>query len=88
MKNYFFTLEVNLDVKDENEIYDVADKMEKILEVFYPYGEVGFVRVGEIECQEDEDEPNATTRKAIAELEIGQGKRFANVAALMADLEE
>ncbi|MTV41903.1 type II toxin-antitoxin system RelB/DinJ family antitoxin [Duganella radicis] len=31
--------------------------------------------------------PNATTRKAIAELEAGQGKRFANAAALMADLE-
>ncbi|MBA5607539.1 type II toxin-antitoxin system RelB/DinJ family antitoxin [Duganella sp. FT3S] len=31
--------------------------------------------------------PNATTRKAIAELEAGQGKRFANVTALMADLE-
>lgn len=31
--------------------------------------------------------PNATTRKAIAELDAGQGKRFANVAALMADLE-
>lgn len=31
--------------------------------------------------------PNATTRKAIAELEAGQGKRFATAAALMADLE-
>lgn len=30
--------------------------------------------------------PNATTRKAIAELEAGQGKRFANVVDLMADL--
>ncbi len=30
--------------------------------------------------------PNATTRKAIAELEAGKGKRAANVAALMADL--
>ena len=30
--------------------------------------------------------PNATTRKAIAELEGGKGKRFANVNALMADL--
>ena len=29
---------------------------------------------------------NATTRKAIAELENGKGKRFASVAALMADL--
>jgi DNA-damage-inducible protein J len=30
--------------------------------------------------------PNATTRKAIAELEAGKGKHFKNVAALMADL--
>jgi DNA-damage-inducible protein J len=30
--------------------------------------------------------PNATTRKAIAELEAGKGKRFASVDALMADL--
>lgn len=30
--------------------------------------------------------PNATTRKAIAELETGQGKRFRSVGALMADL--
>ena len=30
--------------------------------------------------------PNATTRKAIAELEAGKGKRLANVDALMADL--
>lgn len=30
--------------------------------------------------------PNATTRKAIAELETGQGKRFKSVGALMADL--
>jgi DNA-damage-inducible protein J len=30
--------------------------------------------------------PNATTRKAIAELEAGKGKSFKNVAALMADL--
>lgn len=30
--------------------------------------------------------PNATTRKAIAELEAGKGKQFANVADLMADL--
>lgn len=30
--------------------------------------------------------PNTTTRKAIAELEAGKGKRFANVEALMADL--
>ena len=30
--------------------------------------------------------PNATTRKAIRELEVGKVKRFANVAALMADL--
>ena len=30
--------------------------------------------------------PNATTRKAIAELEAGKGKRFANVDDLMADL--
>ena len=31
--------------------------------------------------------PNATTREAIAELEAGRGKRVANVAALMAELE-
>jgi len=30
--------------------------------------------------------PNATTRKAIAELEAGRGKKFANVKDLMADL--
>jgi len=30
--------------------------------------------------------PNETTRKAIAELESGKGKRFTNVGALMADL--
>lgn len=30
--------------------------------------------------------PNATTRKAIAELESGKGKRFASVDALVADL--
>ena len=30
--------------------------------------------------------PNAVTRKAIAELEAGKGKRFANTAALMSDL--
>ena len=30
--------------------------------------------------------PNATTRKAMAELEAGKGKRFAGVEALMADL--
>lgn len=30
--------------------------------------------------------PNATTRKAIAELEAGKGKRLASVDALMADL--
>jgi DNA-damage-inducible protein J len=30
--------------------------------------------------------PNATTRKAIAELEAGKGKRLANVDELMADL--
>lgn len=30
--------------------------------------------------------PNATTRKAIAELEAGGGQQFANVDALMADL--
>ena len=32
--------------------------------------------------------PNATTRKAIAELDAGKGKRFTNTAALMADLNE
>jgi DNA-damage-inducible protein J len=32
--------------------------------------------------------PNATTRKAMAELEAGKGKRFASVSALMADLHE
>lgn len=30
--------------------------------------------------------PNATTRKAITELESGKGKAFSSVAALMADL--
>jgi DNA-damage-inducible protein J len=30
--------------------------------------------------------PNATTRKAIAELEAGKGKRFASTDAQMADL--
>jgi DNA-damage-inducible protein J len=30
--------------------------------------------------------PNATTRKAMAELEAGKGKRFLSVEALMADL--
>jgi len=30
--------------------------------------------------------PNATTRQAMAELEAGEGKRFAGVEALMADL--
>ncbi len=30
--------------------------------------------------------PNATTRKAMAELEAGKGKSFAGVEALMADL--
>lgn len=30
--------------------------------------------------------PNASTRKAIAELEAGKGKRFTSVEALMADL--
>jgi DNA-damage-inducible protein J len=30
--------------------------------------------------------PNARTRKAIAELEAGKGKRFHSVSALMADL--
>jgi len=30
--------------------------------------------------------PNATTRKAIAELETGKGKRFTSTAALIADL--
>jgi DNA-damage-inducible protein J len=32
--------------------------------------------------------PNTTTRKAIAELEAGKGKRFTSTAALMADLNE
>jgi DNA-damage-inducible protein J len=32
--------------------------------------------------------PNAATRKAIAELESGKGKRFAGVDALMAELHE
>ena len=30
--------------------------------------------------------PNATTRKAVADLQAGKGKRFASVDALMADL--
>ena len=32
--------------------------------------------------------PNTATRKAIAELEQGKGKRFTNVKALMNDLHE
>jgi DNA-damage-inducible protein J len=32
--------------------------------------------------------PNLATRKAIAELEAGKGKRFTSVDALMADLHE
>ena len=32
--------------------------------------------------------PNATTRKAIAELAAGKGRRFTSTAALMADLNE
>jgi DNA-damage-inducible protein J len=32
--------------------------------------------------------PSSTTRKAIAELETGKGKRFATTDALMADLNE
>jgi DNA-damage-inducible protein J len=32
--------------------------------------------------------PNATTREAMAELEAGQGKSFASIDALMADLHE
>jgi DNA-damage-inducible protein J len=32
--------------------------------------------------------PNAATRKAIAELEAGKGKRFTNTGSLMADLNE
>jgi DNA-damage-inducible protein J len=31
--------------------------------------------------------PNAATRKAIAELEAGKGKRFNSTAELMADLD-
>ena len=34
----------------------------------------------------DVKEPNATTRKAIAELESGRGKRFRSAHALLADL--
>ena len=32
--------------------------------------------------------PNAATRKAIAQLEAGKGKRFPTTAALLADLNE
>jgi len=32
------------------------------------------------------DRPNATTQKAMAELETGKGKRFKSVEALIADL--
>ena len=32
--------------------------------------------------------PNTTTRKAMAELEAGKGRRFTSTAALMADLNE
>jgi DNA-damage-inducible protein J len=34
----------------------------------------------------DVKEPNVTTRKAIAELESGKGKRFRSARALLADL--
>lgn len=32
--------------------------------------------------------PNATTRKAIAQLETGKGKQFSSVGCLMAELRE
>ena len=32
--------------------------------------------------------PNATTRREIAKLEAGKGKRFTGTAAMMADLNE
>lgn len=35
-----------------------------------------------------EAEPNKATRKAISELEAGKGKKFDDVAELMADLHE
>jgi DNA-damage-inducible protein J len=44
-------------------------------------------RVAEERCLPfDVKVPNAKTRKAIAELDAGKGKRFATVDALMADL--
>lgn len=36
----------------------------------------------------DVKSPNATTRKAITNLETGKGKRFTSVGALMADLSD
>ena len=45
------------------------------------------VRVADDRCLPfDVKVPNSTTRKAIAELETGNGKKFATVDALMADL--
>ena len=45
------------------------------------------LRVADERCLPfDVKAPNATTRKAIAELEARKGKRFKSVAALMADL--
>jgi len=45
------------------------------------------LRVADDQCLPFEVKaPNAATRQAIAELEAGQGQRFANVDELMADL--
>jgi len=46
-----------------------------------------FLRVAEEDCLPFAVEvPNRTTRKAMAELEAGKGKRFDNVDALFKDL--
>ncbi|NBR10151.1 MAG: type II toxin-antitoxin system RelB/DinJ family antitoxin, partial [Opitutaceae bacterium] len=45
------------------------------------------LRIADEQCLPfDVKAPNATSRKARAELETGTGKRFKNVKALMADL--
>lgn len=45
------------------------------------------LRVADEQCLPfDIKVPNSATKKAIAELEAGKGKRFADINALMADL--
>ena len=71
--------------------FDVQDQ--DLKEFFTPYGEVTSAKIitdretgrsrgfGFVEMSDDE-----ASRKAIAELEAGEGKRFSSVDALMADL--